>query len=251
MSDKREHEAVDPRLHAYLDGELSPSDAAAFEGDLRPGSTSRNRLKTLRNIEAWFQATRPRAPSSLGGAVERALAPKGSFTTPTTAPPTSSRLTPRAWWNRRTAAPRARWALVGAAAAVLIIYLYIPPARDLVRPGPDAPLPDRAESQAVEIPAGPATVETTQPIGQNTVRYTFRIEAGEAREVCLAGDFNRWRVCEAPLERVGEDVWSVSLDLPPGRYEYMFVVDGKWMTDPHAANHVDDGFGNRNALLII
>ena len=140
---------------------------------------------------------------------------------------------------------------MGAAAAVVIAVLSIPPARDLVRTGFAPPSSDRAESQADPSPGIAVPVETADSAGQNTVRYTFMFKAGQAEEVCLAGDFNRWRVCEAPLERVGEDVWSVSLELPPGRYEYMFVVDGTWVTDPHAVTHIDDGFGNRNALLII
>ena len=105
------------------------------------------------------------------------------------------------------------------------------------------------------LPSGPAEVATLPeggaPAGENTVRYEFRIEAGSANEVCLAGDFNRWEVCDARLSRVGEDVWSVSLELPPGRYEYMFVVDGDWVTDPHAMGYQDDGFGNKNAILVL
>ena len=41
------------------------------------------------------------------------------------------------------------------------------------------------------------------------------------------------------------------MELPKGRYEYMFVIDGAWVTDPNAIGHVDDGFGNRNAVLVI
>lgn len=35
----------------------------------------------------------------------------------------------------------------------------------------------------------------------------------------------------------GKHKWTVTLDLPPGRYEYKFVVDGKWCCDPGC----DDG----------
>jgi 1,4-alpha-glucan branching enzyme len=45
-------------------------------------------------------------------------------------------------------------------------------------------------------------------------------------------------------------VWTVELPLAPGRrYEYMFVVDGRWVTDPTAPASVDDGFGGQNAVL--
>jgi hypothetical protein len=40
------------------------------------------------------------------------------------------------------------------------------------------------------------------------------------------------------------------LALPPGDYEYMFVVDdGQWVTDPLAVETRDDGFGGQNAVL--
>ncbi|HET9232773.1 MAG TPA: zf-HC2 domain-containing protein, partial [Candidatus Eisenbacteria bacterium] len=70
MSDPRD---VDPRLHAYLDGELSADEAAQFDGDLRPGSIPRNQLETLMHLGAWFRATRPRAPATLARSVELAL----------------------------------------------------------------------------------------------------------------------------------------------------------------------------------
>jgi len=73
MTSKRNDHEIDPRLHAYLDGELSPSDAAAFEGDLRSGMALGNHVETLQHLGAWSQATRPRAPSSLSRVVEQAL----------------------------------------------------------------------------------------------------------------------------------------------------------------------------------
>lgn len=256
MNEEREARDLDARLHAYLDGELSPSDAAAFERDLRTGTTLWNRLKTLQYIEARFQATRPRAPSSLGAAVEKAITPEES-TTPFSAatpslPPRSSR------WGRvfRGTRPRWVWAPAAAAAVALIVYALVPAVRNAVRPGGLSPSPERAALPTAESPASAAmgrtsTGDSPSQAAPNAVRYEFRFRAAHAREVCLAGDFNRWRVCDTPLRRVGEDVWSVSLLLPPGRYEYMFVVDGKWVTDPNAVARADDGFGNENALLVI
>jgi len=40
--------------------------------------------------------------------------------------------------------------------------------------------------------------------------------------------------------------------LPPGNYEYVFVVDGeRWVADPRAARYRPDGFGNNNAMLTV
>ena len=44
--------------------------------------------------------------------------------------------------------------------------------------------------------------------------------------------------------------WSVTIPLKPGRYAYMFVVDGRqWVADPFASEQKDDGFGSRNAVV--
>jgi len=50
----------------------------------------------------------------------------------------------------------------------------------------------------------------------------------------------------------GDGIWTGTLKLEPGRYEYMFVLDGeKWFPDPNALRYVKDGFGNKNAILEI
>ena len=71
-----------------------------------------------------------------------------------------------------------------------------------------------------------------------------------ARSVQIAGDFNGWNPGRTSLEEVSDGAWAVTIPLPPGRYEYMFVVDGQaWISDPFAAEHNDDGFGSQNAVL--
>lgn len=72
------------------------------------------------------------------------------------------------------------------------------------------------------------------PAGPNT----FAIAAPGAREVRLVGDFSAWQ----PISLFDHDrdgVWSVTVALPPGRYEYAFLVDGRWVgQDPLAAEYV-------------
>lgn len=68
-------------------------------------------------------------------------------------------------------------------------------------------------------------------------------------EVHVAGDFNAWDRGNTPLRRV-DGVWTTTLVLPPGDYEYMFVENGeRWVTDPLAARTRADGFGGSNAVL--
>ena len=49
-----------------------------------------------------------------------------------------------------------------------------------------------------------------------------------ARSVCVAGTFNDWHPLVTEMINVGGDRWAKALTLPPGRYEYRFVVDGEW-----------------------
>jgi len=72
----------------------------------------------------------------------------------------------------------------------------------------------------------------------------------DAKAVAVAGDFNGWNPTRTPLERLSGDAWAVTIPLRPGRYEYMFVVDGdRWVADPFATERRDDGFGSENAVL--
>ncbi len=47
------------------------------------------------------------------------------------------------------------------------------------------------------------------------------------------------------------DGWKATVALPPGRYEYRFVVDGQWISDPNAKESVGNSFGSTNAVVVI
>ena len=50
----------------------------------------------------------------------------------------------------------------------------------------------------------------------------------------------------------GDGVWSIVKVLPPGRYEYKFLVDrNTWIEDPNALESIDDGYGGKNSILIV
>ena len=85
------------------------------------------------------------------------------------------------------------------------------------------------------------------------VQFTLKMNDNKAHTVAIAGDFNGWNPQVNLLENSeGNNIWSGTLKLEPGRYEYMFVLDGeRWFPDPNALRYVKDGFGNRNAILEI
>lgn len=101
-------------------------------------------------------------------------------------------------------------------------------------------------------PATPAAVaDAAAPdAGPGAVRARLVLRAPEARAVAVAADFNGWDPATSRMRRREGGVWILDVPLQPGRrYQYMFVVDGRFVTDPNAPASVDDGFGGRNAVL--
>jgi len=74
-----------------------------------------------------------------------------------------------------------------------------------------------------------------------------------ARSVHVVGTFNDWRRGTIALEDVRHDgVWTATVVLPTGTYEYMFVVDGeRWVPDHLADRLVADDFGRENSVVIV
>ena len=84
-----------------------------------------------------------------------------------------------------------------------------------------------------------------------TIRFTFA--APQADSVALIGTFNLWsperHVMHADRK---SGTWELEVKLPAGRHEYSFLVDGnKAVPDPKAMFTKDDGFGNRNSIIIV
>jgi hypothetical protein len=141
-----------------------------------------------------------------------------------------------AWW-RWFVEPRLvplRPALAAAAAAGLVVLTSL------------ATLQIRGRDGGVSPP-----VTAAAPAG--TVLVRFELNAPEAWRVALAGSFNEWSDSSIVFTRAGSSGrWTVTVALPPGRHQYLFVVDGdRWMPDPAAHAQVEDEFGQRNSLLVV
>ncbi len=87
------------------------------------------------------------------------------------------------------------------------------------------------------------------PESSGTVAVTFVHVDQWARQVVLSGEFNQWSAAATPMNRQGDGRWQATLELPPGRHSYKFVVDGRWITDPNAREQVADGFGASNSVI--
>ncbi len=73
----------------------------------------------------------------------------------------------------------------------------------------------------------------------------------DAKRVFVAGSFNNWQPEQTPLVADGNGRWTRDLKVAPGRYEYLFVVDGQWLPDPNAKQSVQNPFGGRNSVLTV
>jgi 1,4-alpha-glucan branching enzyme len=82
-------------------------------------------------------------------------------------------------------------------------------------------------------------------------RVQFEFLAPEAREVFLAGDFNRWDIGAHPMKKDKNGRWKVALDLEPGRYEYRFFANGKWENDPACSSCIPNQFGSCNCVRLV
>jgi 1,4-alpha-glucan branching enzyme len=82
-------------------------------------------------------------------------------------------------------------------------------------------------------------------------RTAFTLNAPEAHEVILMGDFNQWSAKTHPMKRGADRLWQKILMLDPGRYEYRFLVDGQWWHDPKNDQVCPNCFGTQNNVLVV
>jgi 1,4-alpha-glucan branching enzyme len=94
-----------------------------------------------------------------------------------------------------------------------------------------------------------ATKKTVKPAAKS-VKFTVRADAG--KKVFLAGCFNDWNAESTPMKYTKKDgVYSVSVKLAPGTYQYKFVIDGVWQADPECADFIQNDCGTLNSLITI
>ena len=80
-------------------------------------------------------------------------------------------------------------------------------------------------------------------------RWTFMLEAKDAQEVILMGDFNNWSSKKHPMQRDEKGTWNKTVMLFPGNHEYKFLVDGRWREDPSNDRLCPNCFGTYNSVI--
>ena len=117
---------------------------------------------------------------------------------------------------------------------------------------------DSSKSRTVSAKPAPAPMAsikheapTSRPAAPNVNRVFLEVTEPGARQVCVAGTFNDWKPETTPLTRDADGKWFGDLAVNPGRYEYLFVVDGRWLTDPKAKESVQNPFGGVNSVMVV
>ena len=226
---------MDTLFARYFDGDLDDREARAFLEAVEADP------KLERELRAYERVL------TVGARLPGVQAPDG-FTKRVMASVTTSERPVRFGWLPDLSF--FRWAPLTAATAALAFvagwWIAGPSSPPL-----DMPANDHAQSGAVSTGVVPASAGQYS-VGGNGYRYirlAYVSDNPSIRQVQVAGSFNSWDPSTTPMRRQ-DGVWSTILVLPPGSYEYMFVVDGaQWLTDPLAVQTRDDGFGGANAVL--
>ena len=71
----------------------------------------------------------------------------------------------------------------------------------------------------------------------------------QARRVFVLADFTAWEPVE--MKRCADGNWLLQVNLVPGNYHYVFLVDGDLQLDPHAVGSATlDGSGPFSLLTV-
>ena len=219
----------DETLLRFLDNAMPQAEREAFLANLS-ASVRDEALATESALQALERLPQVAAPASIVSSVMAAIAviePKK--------PPVLSRL--RSWLERH---PLLGWEVSGMALAASLLFMMLAPTGSL-------PFEPVAPGQGPFIQASD-TSGTVQ-----AERAKFSLYAPQAHSITLIGDFNGWgSEQKLSLSPQGKGIWTVEVPLPPGRYQYAFLIDGKDMaTDPRAEQHVNDDFGRKNAVVTV
>jgi len=87
-------------------------------------------------------------------------------------------------------------------------------------------------------------------------KVTFRLSKSvvqSAAHVHLVGEFNQWNILAAPMKRLKNGDFTLTLDLEPNRaYQYRYLVDQvRWENDENADKYVPTPFGDCDNSVVV
>ena len=80
----------------------------------------------------------------------------------------------------------------------------------------------------------------------------FSVHAEKGKAVYVAGQFNDWNPTAKKMAyKARAGLYTATLKLTPGSYEYKFVIDGTWCADPENVNAVANDQGTFNSVIVV
>lgn len=104
-------------------------------------------------------------------------------------------------------------------------------------------------SERVKQGSGEVLPEPTKIDYNGNVEFTLKGRK-KAKKVILSGSFNDWNEQAIALRQIGDE-WKIKLKMAPGIYEYKFIVDGEWITDPQNSFMVENQHYTFNSILTV
>ncbi len=95
-------------------------------------------------------------------------------------------------------------------------------------------------------------VEVIRKGGKKGSMVRFSFAAAPGRTVALAGVFNDWDPGAVAMRYCPEkSAYCCELELPPGSYDYKFVINGEWVLDESNPNFASNDFGTLNSVVVV
>ena len=83
-------------------------------------------------------------------------------------------------------------------------------------------------------------------------RVKFQLKSESGKEVYAAGTFNDWDPKKNQLKETGKSgIYSATISLAKGRYEYKFIVNDVWCVDPECPEWVPNNHGSLNSVITV
>ena len=108
--------------------------------------------------------------------------------------------------------------------------------------------------KSIKKPAAKKTVVKKCTAKKSTAKkataknVTFTVHADKGKAVYVAGEFNKWNPTAKKMA-YNAGVYTATVKLAAGTYQYKFVIDGTWCADPENVNAVANDQGTFNSVI--
>ena len=106
-----------------------------------------------------------------------------------------------------------------------------------------------AAKAATKKPAAAKKPAAKKP-ALKSVTFTVHAEAGQ--DVRLAGSFTDWETKAKKMTfKKANGIYSATVKLAPGEYQYKFIIGDKWATDDQNTEFVPNDKGTFNSKITV